>query len=240
MDARSRPAGVIGWLKPVLFVLALAPFLRLIVLGYQGGLGVNPIEFVTHSTGFWTLTFLCLTLTVTPLRRLTGWQVLIRLRRMLGLFAFFYAVSHFVTYVWFDQWFSIEEIIKDVWKRPFITVGFAAFVLLVPLAFTSTNKMMRRLGRRWVQLHRLVYLIVILGVVHFWWLKQDKNDLAEPWLFAGIAAVLLLFRVLHPIWQRAVKARKPGVAGRRLPGPADTPARLRAQADGARRGSGGR
>lgn len=196
------------WLKPVLFALALVPFLRLILLGYQGRLGANPIEFVTQSTGFWTLTFICLTLTITPLRRLTGSQALIRLRRMLGLFAFFYACAHFVTYVWFDQWFSIEDIIKDIWKRPFITVGFAAFLLLVPLAITSTNKMIRRLGRRWMQLHRLIYPVVTLGVIHFWWLKQDKNDLSEPYLFASIAAVLLLFRVLHPAWRRAVQARK--------------------------------
>jgi sulfoxide reductase heme-binding subunit YedZ len=200
----------IGWLKPTLFILSLLPFLRLFLLGFQGELGANPIEFVTHSTGFWTLTFLCLTLLVTPLRRLTGWQLLIRLRRMLGLFAFFYAACHFITYFWFDQWFSIEDIAKDVWKRPFITVGFAAFVLLIPLAITSTNRMMKRLGRRWAQLHRLVYLIVLLGVLHFWWLKQDKNDLSEPSIFAVIVAVLLLFRVLYPFWQRLAKSRRAG------------------------------
>jgi len=195
------------WLKPALFALSLVPFLRLFVLGFQGELGANPIEFITHSTGFWTLTFLCLTLTVTPLRRLTGWQWLIRLRRMLGLFAFFYAFSHLTTYVWFDQWFSIEDIVKDIWKRPFITVGFAAFLLLVPLAVTSTNRMMKRLGRRWSQLHRLVYPIILLGVVHFWWLKQDKNDLSEPFIFSGIVAVLLLFRVVYPFWQRFAMRR---------------------------------
>ena len=149
---------------------------------------------------------------VTPLRRLTGWQHLVRLRRMLGLFAFFYASAHLLTYVWFDQWFSLEEIAKDIWKRPFITVGFAAFVLLVPLAITSTNRMIRRLGRRWSQLHRLVYLIAMLGVVHFWWLKEDKNDLSEPWLYAGIVSALLLFRLLYPAWQRTVRLRKSGAA----------------------------
>lgn len=204
--------GSIGRLKTAIFVLSLVPFLRLFVLGFQDRLGANPIEFITHSTGFWTLTFLCITLAVTPLRRLTGWQQLIRLRRMLGLFAFFYACAHLVTYVWFDQWFSLEEIVKDIWKRPFITVGFAAFVLLVPLAVTSTDRMMRRLGRRWSRLHRLVYGIVILGVVHFWWLKEDKNDLSEPWLFAGIVAVLLLFRLLQPAWQRAWRSRKQAAA----------------------------
>ena len=204
--------GSIAWLKPAIFVLSLIPFVRLFVLGFQDRLGANPIEFVTHSTGFWALTFICITLSVTPLRRLTGWQHLVRLRRMLGLFAFFYASAHLLTYVWFDQWFSLEEIAKDIWKRPFITVGFAAFVLLVPLAITSTNRMIRRLGRRWSQLHRLVYLIAILGVVHFWCLKEDKNDLSEPWLYAGIVSALLLFRLLYPAWQRTVRLRKSGAA----------------------------
>ena len=204
--------GSIAWLKPAIFVLSLIPFVRLFVLGVQDRLGANPIEFVTHSTGFWALTFICITLSVTPLRRLTGWQHLVRLRRMLGLFAFFYASAHLLTYVWFDQWFSLEEIAKDIWKRPFITVGFAAFVLLVPLAITSTNRMIRRLGRRWSQLHRLVYLIAMLGVVHFWWLKEDKNDLSEPWLYAGIVSALLLFRLLYPAWQRTVRLRKSGAA----------------------------
>ena len=206
--SERRIVGSTGRLKAAIFVLSLVPFLRLFVLGFQDRLGANPIEFITHSTGYWTLTFLCITLAVTPLRRLTGWQQLIRLRRMLGLFAFFYACAHLLTYVWFDQWFSLEEIGKDIWKRPFITVGFAAFLMLVPLAVTSTNRMMRRLGRRWSQLHRLVYAIVILGVIHFWWLKEDKNDLSEPWLFAGIVAALLLFRLLQPAWQRAMRARK--------------------------------
>ena len=204
--------GSIAWLKPAIFVLSLIPFVRLFVVGFQDRLGANPIEFVTHSTGFWALTFICITLSVTPLRRLTGWQHLVRLRRMLGLFAFFYASAHLLTYVWFDQWFSLEEIAKDIWKRPFITVGFAAFVLLVPLAITSTNRMIRRLGRRWSQLHRLVYLIAMLGVVHFWWLKEDKNDLSEPWLYAGIVSALLLFRLLYPAWQRTVRLRKSGAA----------------------------
>ena len=194
------------WIKAAIFVASLVPFLRLFFLGYRGGLGANPVEFVTHSTGWWALTFLCITLAVTPLRRLTGWQMLVRLRRMLGLFAFFYATAHFVTYVWFDQWFSLDGIVADVWKRPFITVGFAAFVLLVPLAVTSTNRMMRRLGRRWAQLHRLVYLIVVLGVLHFWWLKQGKNDLAEPSIFAVIALVLLGSRLLLRWRQRRATA----------------------------------
>lgn len=226
--SESRRVNAIGWLKPVLFLASLVPLLRLVALGYQDALGANPIEFVTHSTGFWTLTFLCLTLTVTPLRRLTGWQALIRLRRMVGLFAFFYAALHFTTYVWFDQWFSLEEIIKDIAKRPFITVGFAAFVLLLPLAITSTNRMMRRLGRRWGQLHRLIYLIVVLGVLHFWWLKQDKNDLSEPWLFSCIVAALLLFRLLQPAWRRLVGARAAAPVARGPGGVAEVPARVAA------------
>ncbi len=197
-----RNVNALGWLKVALFAVSLVPFVRLLVLGFEGGLGANPIEFITHSTGFWTLTFLCITLTVTPLRRLTGWQWLVRLRRMIGLFAFFYAVLHFITYVWFDQWFALDDILADVWKRPFITVGFAAFLIMSALAFTSTHWMKRRLGRRWARLHTLIYPIIILGVLHFWWLKQDKNDLAEPWLFAWIVAVLLLFRILLPYWHR--------------------------------------
>jgi len=146
-----------------LFAVCLLPLARLFVLGSGGGLGANPIEFITHSTGTWTLVGLLVTLSVTPLRRLTGRADLIRYRRMLGLFAFFYAILHFVTYLWLDQFFDFASIAKDIVKRPFITVGFAAFVLLIPLAVTSTRVMMRRLGRRWQPLHRLVYLIALLG-----------------------------------------------------------------------------
>ncbi len=203
-----RNVNALGWLKVALFAVSLVPFVRLVVLGFEGGLGANPIEFVTHSTGFWTLTFLCITLTVTPLRRLTGWQWLVRLRRMIGLFSFFYAVLHFITYVWFDQWFALDDILADVWKRPFITVGFAAFLIMSALAFTSTHWMKRRLGRRWSRLHTLIYPTIILGVLHFWWLKQDKNDLSEPWLFAWIVAALLLFRILLPYWHRLFPKHK--------------------------------
>ncbi len=183
-------------IKAVLFVAALVPLLRLVVAAFTGGLGVNPIEFVTRSTGTWTLSLLLITLAVTPLRRLTGWNWLIRLRRMLGLFAFFYACLHFTTYVWLDQFFDAAAIARDVVKRPFITVGFAAFVLLVPLAATSTNAMIRRLGgKRWQRLHYLVYLIATLGVVHYWWLV--KKDVTQPMLFAFALAILLLYRVLR-------------------------------------------
>jgi len=176
-----------------IFVICLFPLVRLIVLGGSGGLGANPIEFITHSTGTWTLTGLMVTLSVTPLRRLTGRAELIRYRRMLGLFTFFYASLHFVTYVWLDQFFDPAAIAKDIIKRPFITIGFAAFVLLIPLAATSTHAMMRRLGRRWQQLHRLVYLIAMLGVIHYVWLV--KKDLTQPLIYGAVLALLLVMRL---------------------------------------------
>jgi len=176
-----------------IFVICLFPLVRLIVLGGSGGLGANPIEFITHSTGTWTLTGLMVTLSVTPLRCLTGRGELIRYRRMLGLFTFFYASLHFVTYVWLDQFFDPVAIARDIIKRPFITVGFAAFVLLIPLAATSTHAMMRRLGRRWQQLHRLVYLVAMLGVIHYVWLV--KKDLTEPLIYGAVLALLLVMRL---------------------------------------------
>jgi sulfoxide reductase heme-binding subunit YedZ len=176
-----------------IFGICLLPLLRLIVLGGSGGLGANPIEFITRSTGTWPLVGLLLTLSVTPLRRLTGRADLIRYRRMLGLFTFFYACLHFVTYVWLDQFFDPAAIARDIIKRPFITVGFAAFVLLIPLALTSTHAMMRRLGRRWQLLHRLIYLIALLGVIHFLWLV--KKDLTEPLIYAAVLALLLIVRL---------------------------------------------
>ncbi|MGN6702074.1 MAG: sulfite oxidase heme-binding subunit YedZ, partial [Burkholderiaceae bacterium] len=164
-------------LKTVLFLLALLPFARLVLFAFTDRLGANPIEFITRNTGDWTLYFLCITLAVTPLRRLSGWHWLIKLRRMAGLFAFFYAALHFTTFLWFDHFFDVGEMLKDVVKRPFITVGFAAFVLLIPLAATSTNAMVRRLGgKRWQALHRLVYVIAPLGVLHYWWMKAAKNN----------------------------------------------------------------
>ncbi|MSQ58172.1 MAG: sulfoxide reductase heme-binding subunit YedZ [Betaproteobacteria bacterium] len=180
-------------IKAAVFLAALVPLARLAWLAWHGGLGANPIEYITRSTGWWTLSFLLITLSVTPLRRWTGWNWLIKLRRTLGLHAFFYGLLHFTTYVWLDQLFSWMDIAKDVVKRPFITVGFSAFVLLIPLAITSTNAMVRRLGwRRWQMLHRLVYVIATLGAVHFWWLV--KKDIREPLVFAAILASLLLAR----------------------------------------------
>jgi len=184
----------VTWFKAALFLLALAP---VVWLGWRAGagrLGANPLEAVTHATGDWTLRFLLATLAVTPLRALTGVNALIRFRRMLGLFAFFYATLHLFTYLWFDQFFSWPDIARDIPKRPFITVGFAAFALLVPLAATSTAGMIRRLGgARWRALHRLVYLAAILGVVHFWWLV--KADVSEPRLYGTVLGVLLTARL---------------------------------------------
>jgi methionine sulfoxide reductase heme-binding subunit len=195
----------IAWIKAAVFAACLIPLARLAVLGFGDGLGANPIEYITHSTGWWTLTFLLITLAVTPLRRLLNQPWLLRLRRMFGLYAFFYASLHFITYIWLDQFFDGLEIVKDVIKRPFITFGFAAFVLLIPLAATSTNAMVKRLGaRRWQWLHRLVYPIAALGVIHFWWLV--KLDVNEPLLFALILAGLLIARLLHLLIEQRRKA----------------------------------
>ena len=183
-------------IKAALFAAALLPFLRLVLFTATDRLGANPIEFITRNTGDWTLYFLCLVLAVTPLRRISKWNWLIKLRRMLGLFMFFYASLHFTTFLWFDHFFDVSEMLKDVVKRPFITVGFSAFVLLIPLAVTSTNGMVKRLGgKRWQWLHRTIYLIAPLGILHFWWMKAGKHDFAEPILFGSIIAMLLLLRV---------------------------------------------
>jgi methionine sulfoxide reductase heme-binding subunit len=180
-------------IKPLLFLVCLLPLLRLLWLAMTNGLGANPIEFITRSTGTWTLVGLLLTLCVTPLRRLMGWNGLIRYRRMLGLFAFFYACLHFTTYIWLDQFFDPASIARDIVKRPFITVGFSAFVLLLPLAATSTQYMMRRLGRNWQRLHRLVYLIAFIGVLHYLWLV--KKDITQPLVYGAILLVLLALRL---------------------------------------------
>lgn len=182
-------------LKAGVFFLALLPFVRLVSFVFLDRLGANPVEFITRNTGDWTLYFLCITLCITPLRRLLQWHFLVRLRRMLGLFAFFYAFLHFMTFLWFDHFFDLAEMWADVLKRPFITVGFSAFVLLIPLALTSTNGMLRRLGgKRWQLLHSLVYLIAVLGVLHYFWMKAGKHDFAQPWLFAVIVFSLLAIR----------------------------------------------
>lgn len=180
----------IARLKIVVFTLCLLPLALLGKRFLSDDLGANPIETISHYTGSWTLRFLLITLAVTPLRKLLKWHWLMRLRRMLGLFAFFYAVTHFATYIVLDQFFDWQAVAADVLKRPYITVGFSAFLLMIPLAVTSTNAMVRRLGgRRWQALHRSVYGIAILGVVHYWWLV--KADLTQPIVYSLILAGLL-------------------------------------------------
>lgn len=183
-------------IKSSLFVLALVPFLRLVWAVYTDNLGANPLEFIARDTGDWTLYFLCMTLSITPIRRMMNWPWLLKLRRMVGLYAFFYASLHFLTFLWFDHFFDIAELLADVAKRPFILVGFLAFLLLIPLAVTSTNKMVRRMGAtNWQLLHKLVYVTICLGVLHYFWMKAGKHDLSQPILFASIVAILLGLRV---------------------------------------------
>mgnify|MGYP001828715678 FL=1 len=182
-------------IKPLVFIICLVPFAALTIGAVNDTLGVNPVEKLTRETGEWTLRLLLLTLTITPLRRITGHTWLIKLRRMLGLFTFFYACLHFTTYIWLDQFFDWQEILIDIPKRPFITVGFAAFVLLIPLALTSTNKMMRRLKKKWVQLHKLVYVIAVLGCLHFLWVV--KADTVEPLVYFVILLLLLGHRAIE-------------------------------------------
>ncbi|CAG0930256.1 MAG: Protein-methionine-sulfoxide reductase heme-binding subunit MsrQ [Rhodocyclaceae bacterium] len=183
-------------LKAALFALCLVPLAQLGWLGWSDALGANPIELITRHLGKWTLNFLLITLAVTPLRHLTGWHWLIRLRRMLGLYAFFYALLHFLTYLWLDQFFDWASIVRDIAKRPFITTGFTAFLLLIPLAATSNAAMVKRLGgRRWTQLHRSVYAIALIGVAHYWWLV--KKDVTLPLLYAVLLGALLGFRALR-------------------------------------------
>ena len=182
--------------KSLVFAACLGPVAWLTYGAFMDALGANPIAEITHETGVWTLRFLAVTLLITPLRKLTKWNALIRYRRMLGLFAFFYGCLHFLTYVWLDQFFALEDIVKDVMKRPFITVGFTAFVLMVPLALTSTAASIRRLGgRRWQAVHRLVYISAALGVVHYWWLV--KADVSRPLAYGAIVAVLLGARLAY-------------------------------------------
>lgn len=179
--------------KLLLFVVCLIPACVLGWNFYHDQLGANPFEALTRDSGEWTLRFLLVTLLMTPLREILHRSWPVQLRRMLGLYSFFYACLHLLTYLWFDQFFDWQEIANDILKRPFITAGITAWILLVPLAATSTNGMMRRLGRRWKRLHRCIYLIAILGVVHFIWLV--KADLREPLIYAGLLLILLGYRV---------------------------------------------
>src|SRR5690349_2801605 len=188
--------------KPALFLAALLPLARLVWLGVHSQLGANPIEVITHSTGDWTLIFLLVTLSITPLRKITGQLWLIRYRRMFGLFAFFYGCLHFTTYIWLDKFFDVHEMLHDIAKRKFITIGFLGFVLLIPLAVTSTAGWIRRLGgKRWQALHRMIYVTAIAGVIHYIWLV--KSDLRKPLQYAFILGVLLAYRVVVHFTQQA-------------------------------------
>ena len=185
--------------KPLVFLACLAPLGRLAWKAYNSALGANPIQVITWSTGTWTLVFLLVTLSITPLRRITRQYRLVEYRRMLGLFAFFYGCLHFTTYIWLDQFFDLHSMAKDVVKRPFITVGFAAFVLMIPLALTSTRWSIRKLGKKWTTLHRLIYLSAIAGVIHYIWLV--KKDTRTPLMFAAVLGTLLLYRVVARLWR---------------------------------------
>jgi sulfoxide reductase heme-binding subunit YedZ len=190
-------------LQAALFVAALLPLARLFFLGFNAGLGANPVEFVIRSLGTWTLVALVVTLSITPLRLATGWAWPLRLRRMFGLFAFFYAALHFSAYLWLDQWFDAAAIWKDVLKRPYITIGALTLLLLVPLAITSSNGWVRRLGgRNWQRLHRLVYVVAGLAVLHFWWQRAAKNDVGEPLAYAIVIGLLLGVRLLRSVRRR--------------------------------------
>jgi sulfoxide reductase heme-binding subunit YedZ len=190
--------------KPALFVLCLLPFAWLFCGALTDGLGANPAEHLIRSTGDWTLRFICIVLAVTPLRVISKANALARFRRMLGLFAYFYVVMHLLSYSWFDMGFELADIAKDIAKRPFILVGFSAFLLLTPLAATSFNRAIKALGaKRWQALHRLVYLIAGLGLLHFFWMRAGKNNFAEVFVYAGIIGVLLGWRV----WNFARKRR---------------------------------
>ena len=185
--------------KPLVFAACLVPFGLVVsdTLNITGTLGANPVEEILDRFGNWGLRFIMITLAITPLRRLTGWNWLARFRRMLGLFTFFYVLLHFLTWLILDQGVLLAAIIEDIAKRPFITIGFAALLLLLALAVTSTNGMRRRLGRRWQKLHNSVYVIAILGVWHYWW--QVKQDITEPAIYAAILAALLGIRLW---WRR--------------------------------------
>ncbi len=187
--------------KPLVFSACLAPLVLLLLRAFEVtglDLGTNPIEELLHELGRWGLKFLLLTLAVTPVRRWTGWSWLIRYRRMLGLFAFFYALLHFLVYMVLDQGMEVRLVIEDILKRPYITLGMTGLLLMIPLAATSTKAMMRKLGRRWKTLHRLVYVVAILGVWHFYW--QVKLDTLQPLIYAAILAVLLAARVRWQKW----------------------------------------
>jgi sulfoxide reductase heme-binding subunit YedZ len=197
--------------KPVVFVAALGPFLWLVYNAFWGDLGVNPIETITNETGIWTLRLLGATIAITPIRWLTRWNPIITFRRMIGLFAFFYGTIHFLIYFILDRSLMFDGLWEDIVKRPYITVGFSAFVLMIPLAITSTKGWIRRLGgQRWNLLHKLVYVSATLGVLHYWW--KVKLDVTNPMIYAAIVAVLLGWRVV-----KAINRRQAGSTARTAP-----------------------
>jgi sulfoxide reductase heme-binding subunit YedZ len=184
-----------SYLKPSFFLLSLLPLIRLIWLGMHDELGANPVEFITRSTGTWAMVFLCITLAMTPLRLLTSWTLWIKMRRMFGLFCFFYATLHFLIWLWLDQNFDLQAMFKDVMDRPFITMGFISFVLLIPLALTSNDWSLRRLGKYWSLLHKLVYVIAGTAITHYWWHKAGKNDVGTVAIYGLIILLLLTMRI---------------------------------------------
>lgn len=212
---RKRPWLLRPAAKVLLFVLALLPLAWLVYATVADALGPNPAEALIRGTGDWTLRFLCLTLAVTPLRKWTGTPALARFRRMIGLFAFFYASLHFTGYVWLDQGLALDDVLKDIAKRPFILVGTLALVLMMPLAATSFNRAIKALGaQRWQRLHKLVYAVVLLGLLHFFWMRAGKNNFAEVAVYAAVIAVLLGWRVVDAVRRRAPRSGPQGALGR--------------------------
>ena len=193
--------------KPLVFLLGSLPIIWLIYLLATNGAGANPQEYLIRATGDWTLRFICIGLVITPLRTLSNTPQLARFRRMLGLFTYFYVVVHLLSYSWFDMGFDVSDIVKDIVKRPFILVGFLAFLLLTPLAATSFNAAIKRMGaKRWQLLHKLIYLISGLGLLHFFWMRAGKNDFAEVFVYAAIVALLLGWRLLQYIFKKRAEA----------------------------------
>jgi methionine sulfoxide reductase heme-binding subunit len=199
--------------KPLLFAVCLLPFAWLFYAAFSDQLGANPAEALIRATGDWTLRFLCIVLAVTPLRTISGISALARFRRMLGLFVYFYVIVHLLSYSWFDMGFDVADIAADIAKRPFILVGFSAFLMLTPLAATSFNAAIKKLGaKRWQRLHKLVYAIAGLGLLHFFWMRAGKNDFAEVFVYAAVIAVLLGWRVAQYLKKKSLK---PSMDGRR-------------------------
>ena len=195
--------------KPVLFVLCLLPFAWLFYSALTNQLGANPQEYLIRATGDWTLRFVCIVLAVTPLRTISNTPQLARFRRMLGLFVYFYVVSHLLSYSWFDMGFDVLEIAKDIAKRPFILVGFLAFVLLTPLAASSFNAAIKAIGaKRWQLLHKLVYVVAGLGLLHFFWMRAGKNDFAEVFVYAAVIAVLMGWRLRQYLLKKKAVAQQ--------------------------------